>query len=245
MRLGILQCDSVRDHLQPDYGDYPDMFQRLLGRDHDQLDVRVYNLTQGQFPQHLDACDAWLFTGSKWSVYDSDDWIVRAHELVKILHADRRPTIGVCFGHQLVARALGGHVDKAANGWGVGVHTMHVYEQRPWMDPARSEVPLLVSHQDQVQQPPPGAEHLAGHPFCPYDMFQIGDHILTVQGHPEFPKGYSQALMEIRRETLGEDTYTEGMASLDGDVEGGVIASWIHRFLERSLAAQSKPADSA
>ncbi len=244
MRLGILQCDSVREHLQPDYGDYPDMFQGLLGQDRPNLTVRVYDLTQGQFPQDLDECDAWLFTGSKWSVYDPDDWIARAHDLVKVLHTDRRPTIGVCFGHQLVARALGGRVDKAANGWGVGVHTMQVHEPRPWMEPARSQVPLLVSHQDQVQEPPPGAAHLAGHPFCPYDMFQIGEHILTIQGHPEFPKGYSQALMEIRRDTLGEETFNTGMASLDGNVDGHVIASWIHRFLERALAAHSRSADS-
>lgn len=245
MRLGILQCDSVRPQLQPVYGDYPDMFQRLLGRDSDTLAFRVYPLARGDFPRDLGECDAWLFTGSKSSVYDPDDWIAGAHELVRTLHAERRPTIGVCFGHQLVARALGGRVDQAANGWGVGVHTMQIYERRTWMEPARTEVPLLVSHRDQVQAPPPEAEHLGGHPFCRYDLFQIGDHMLTVQGHPEFAKGYSQALMELRRESLGEPTFGEGMASLASEVEGSVIAAWIHRFLGRALETRTQTGDSA
>lgn len=97
MHIGILQCDSVDTNLQPQFNDYPDMFQRLLTSDPagSDLTFRVYDLTAGQFPQSVAECDAWLITGSKWSVNDRDDWISRAHEFVRQLHARRRPTVGI------------------------------------------------------------------------------------------------------------------------------------------------------
>lgn len=232
MRIGILQCDSVREDLQPAFGDYPDMFRQLLHRVDPGLEFRIHDLTRGEAPASLDACDAWLFTGSKWSVYDDQEWIVHAHELARRLHAAQRPTIGICFGHQLVASALGGRVDKAPAGWGVGVHTTRLLGQRPWMQPERRSLSLVVSHQDQVMELPPGAALLAGHEFCPHAILQIGEHVLTFQGHPEFPKAYSRATMEQRRELVGEDVYREGVASLSAPIEEDVAATWILRFLE-------------
>lgn len=234
MRIGILQCDSVREDLQPAFGDYPDMFKYLLRRAEPGLEFRVHDLTRDESPESLDECDAWLFTGSKWSVYDDDDWIARAHELAQRLHAAQRPTIGICFGHQLIASALGGRVEKAPAGWGVGVHTTRLLAQREWMQPERGKLSLVVSHQDQVMKLPPGAELLAGHEFCPHDILQIDEHTLTFQGHPEFPKEYSRATMEQRRALIGEEAYREGMASLSAAIEEDVAAAWILRFLERA-----------
>lgn len=233
MHIGILQCDSVDSNLQPQFNDYPDMFQRLLTSDpvRPQPTFRVYDLTAGQFPQSVAECDAWLITGSKWSVNDRDDWISRAHEFVRQLHAQRRPTVGICFGHQLISRALGGTVEKAAVGWGVGVHTVNVDQQRPWMTPQHDALSLLVSHQDQVIEPPAGAVQLAGHAFCPHGMLEIDGHMLTMQGHPEFPKGYARAVMDKRRDTLGESVYQEGIASLEQSIDPDVVARWVRNFL--------------
>lgn len=232
-RLGILQCDSVPAELQAQFADYPDMFQRVLagGRP---LEFCTYDLPRGQFPESLDECDAWLFTGSRWSAYDPVGWIAQAHDLVRGLHAERRPSLGVCFGHQLIARALGGQVSQAEVGWGVGIHTARIIERRPWMTPGRANLPLLVSHQDQVSVPPEDAQVLASHDFCPYDMLQVGEHILTFQGHPEFPKEYSRALIELRREVIGEPASEQGLASLRGCPEGDIAAGWIRCFLERA-----------
>jgi len=234
MQLGILQCDAVAPDVRSIFGDYPDMFRRLFTAVNPDLRFRVYNLLEGERPLSPLECDAWLFTGSKWSVYDDETWISGAHEIARELHEACRPTIGICFGHQLIARALGGRVEKAAEGWGVGVHTARVLQQREWMKPARRTMSLLVSHQDQVTVLPPGAELLASHAFCPYDTLQIDNHMLTFQGHPEFPKSYLQYIMRNRRERLGEDTYQEGMASLSSPTEEDVAASWILRFLERA-----------
>lgn len=235
MQLGILQCDLVRPEWRSKFGDYPDMFQRLLTIADATLTFRVYDLTNGEFPDTLDECDAWLFTGSKWSVNDTDTWIRRAEALAVRLHQERRPTIGICFGHQLIARALGGRVEKATGvGWGVGVHTTRVIDQQAWMMPAADEIALVVSHQDQVVELPASATLLASHPFCPCDMYQVNEHILTFQGHPEFPKGYSHATMDQRRERIGEPTYQRGVESLAISTDEAVAAEWIVCFLRAS-----------
>jgi GMP synthase-like glutamine amidotransferase len=234
MHIGILQCDSVDSALQPQFGDYPAMHRRLLSANagHRSLTFQTYNLTQGQFPETTDECDAWLFTGSKWSAYDTDDWIARAQQFAQDLYAARRPTIGICFGHQLICQALGGKVEKVNVGWGVGVHTTNIFERRSWMEPGRNTLSLLVSHQDQVIEPPTEAALLAGHPFCPHDMLEIGGFMLTLQGHPEFSKGYSRAVMDKRRDIIGASTYQAGIASLEQSVYASVAANWMLGFLE-------------
>lgn len=239
MHIGILQCDWVDTAMQPEFGDYPAMHEHLLRAAAGQMELTfsVYNLTAEQFPASPHACDAWVVTGSKWSAYDADDWIARAHEFVRALHAELRPTIGICFGHQLIARALGGRVAKAEVGWGVGVHTTNIVARQPWMTPHRDALALLVSHQDQVVEPPAGATLLAGHAFCPHDMFVIGDHMLTLQGHPEFPKGFVRAVMDKRRDILGESVYLEGIASLQQPVEADVAGAWLLAFLQRAVAS--------
>jgi GMP synthase-like glutamine amidotransferase len=238
MKLGILQCDSVRPDLQPQFGDYPDMFRNLLCQAEPDTTFQIYDLTVGDFPTSLDACEGWLFTGSKWSVYDQEDWITQAHALAARLYEHGKPTVGICFGNQLMARALGGRVDKAPQGWGVGVRQAQILLQREWMDPWVSELALLVSHQDQVMTLPADAVRIAGHEFCPNDIVQIGEHVLTFQGHPEFSKGYTRALMEKRQETLGTATYQQGITSLTRNTDEARAERWIFRFLRRAAKVE-------
>ena len=234
MRIGILQCDTVRAELQPAYGDYPDMFRRLLEPAVKGAEFRSWNLAAGARPGSAAACDAWLFTGSQYGVEDGTAWIADAHRLVREIHNAGRPIVGICFGHQLIANALGGRAGRADNGWGVGVHYVEVHTHADWMTPALAQLRLPVSHRDQVHALPPGARHLAGSRFCPHAMFEIDDRVLALQGHPEFRRGYVRALMDRRRERLGEAVYRDGVASLAGDLDRGVVAGWIARFLERA-----------
>lgn len=234
-KLGILQCDRVAPDLVEHYGDYPEMFRNLFDSVLPGLDYASYDLTQNHFPGKLDECDAWLFTGSKWSVYDDELWIKRARELAYALHRAQCPLIGICFGHQLIAEALGGKVAQSGKGWGVGAHTARIDQFAPWMTPARSSLKLLVSHQDQVIDLPEKAQRLASHPFCYNDIVQFGDTTLTFQGHPEFTKGYSRDLMNKRKSTLGEDTHRVGLESLEGALDEAVAAQWLITFLQQAI----------
>lgn len=234
MIIGILKADSVREEFQPEFGDYPYMFQELISKAATSpIEFRTWDVVQEEYPQRLGECDAYLITGSKASVYDDEPWIHRLRDFVVEMHEARTKLIGICFGHQMVAQALGGRTDPADVGWGVGVHESHVIRKDDFMDPPLSSFSLLVSHKDQVSKLPDHATLLARSDFCPFSMFRIDDHILAFQGHPEFCKGYSRALMEMREEILGEEKFTTGMASLQMETQEQIIARWILNFIEK------------
>ncbi|MCX2979873.1 GMP synthase [Halieaceae bacterium IMCC14734] len=231
MKIGILKTDSVRAELVDEFGEYPGMFQQLLRAVDPELEFIVFDVEAGEFPQQLDVADGWLITGSKSSVYEDKPWIHQLQQLVQRLHQERRKLVGICFGHQLVAQALGGATEKSSKGWGVGVHAATFSARPNWSDDDAMEFRLLVSHQDQVTQLPPEAKILAGSEFCENAVCQIGDHILTFQGHPEFVPAYSENLLNIRRDIIGEDNYRGGMASLSLPLDRGRVARWILNFL--------------
>ncbi len=231
MKLGILKTDAVNPDWVGEYGEYPDMFVALLGRLDPELEFAVYDVEEGEYPADIDEVDAYLITGSKSSVYDDKPWIARLMDFVRELHARRKKIVGICFGHQLVAHALGGRTEKSPKGWGVGLHT-HAFNQQPeWHDGGSEAFDVLVSHQDQVVENAEGAEVLAGSDFCENAVVQVGEHILTFQGHPEFLPGYSREIMEYRRAAIGEPVYATGVASLQGQPEGERIGRWILNFL--------------
>ncbi|MEM1142537.1 MAG: GMP synthase [Pseudomonadota bacterium] len=232
MKLGILKTDEVRPEWVDEYGEYPDMFIELLGTRDPSLRFEVYDAMEQEYPEYIDDVDAYLITGSKFGVYDDLEWIHRLTDYVRDLHQAGKKIVGICFGHQLMTLALGGRAEKAAAGWGVGIHT-HQFNQRPeWMDEGSSSFNVLVSHQDQVLEPPPGATTLAGSDFCPHAVCQIGQQVLTFQGHPEFRPEYSREIMEFRRERIGESIYQSGIASLAVPPETDRMANWILRFLK-------------
>ncbi len=233
MKIAILQTDTVRPEFAARYGQYPEMFARLLRQAEPTLEWDGFDVVHMEYPAKLDAYDAFLITGSRFSVYEDLPWIRRLQNFVLQLHQQRKIIIGICFGHQLVAQALGGKTEKATVGWGVGVHAAHWYQKPDWARDADDEFRLLVSHQDQVTRPASGSEVLAGSDFCPNAVCQIGDHILTFQGHPEFVLGYSRDLMQMRSEQLGTAVFQTGMASLQESTNQLQVAHWIIAFIKR------------
>lgn len=236
MKIGILQVDSVREEFQTEFGNYPDMFRELLQKAsnsvlEEDLEICNFDVEYGEYPASPSDCDGYVITGSKRSVYEDEAWITRFRDYIKELHKAKIKMVGICFGHQMLALALGGRSEKADAGWGVGVHSYDVLIKKPYMQPPLANVSALVSHQDQVLELPAGAERLGGSKFCPNSMFQIEDHVLGFQGHPEFSKAYSEALMNLRREILGEEVYKKGMESLQRTIEGDTISQWMLRFL--------------
>lgn len=229
MHLGILKVDSVRDELQPVFGDYPDMFERLLRAADPSVDVSVFDAQHDPLPD-IDVCDGYLITGSRDSVYDDLPWIPPLVAFMSELRDRQIKLAGICFGHQLVAHFFGGKVAPAAAGWAVGVQSSELVASHSWMTPATDHLNLLSSHKDQVQQLPADAEIFATNAFCPIAGFTVEDHTVTIQGHPEFRKDYAQALMTIRREILGESTFETGINSLAQPTNEQVMGRWLINF---------------
>jgi len=218
--------DVARDH-----GDYPALFDALLGPLG--IDLVAYDLQRTGGPSRLDDHDGWIISGSASSAYDDEPWIRDLEGLCRTLLDRAEPLVGVCFGHQVLARAAGGRVERADVGWGVGVHDYHlVGEPPPWLgDGATEPVRMVASHRDQVVALPDGAEVFLTSEFCPHAGFTLGRRAMTVQAHPEFTTGLSAGLLGIRREAIGEARADAAAATLERRPDADAVAGWIARFL--------------
>lgn len=232
MKIGILRTDDVREELVDEFGEYPEIFERLLLRADPSAEFVAYNVLHDQYPAEIDEVDAYLMTGSKASVYDDVDWIKKLNDFVVTLNERKKKLVGICFGHQLVAHVLGGRTEKSDKGWGIGVHRHELNEEGRRLTGQSSGFEVIVSHQDQVVAPPTNSTVLAGNAFCPIAMCRIDNHILTMQGHPEFETDYARQLYTLRREQLGETLMQEGIDSLAIPVDNVQIAKWIIEFIK-------------
>jgi len=232
MKIGILECDHVLERFRHIAGDYREMFTDLFSRHAPQIALRTFDVCNGEFPSSLDSCDAYLATGSRFSAYDDVDWIHALKNLVRRIQEAKKPFVGVCFGHQIMAEALGGKVARADLGWGVGVHSVEVIRPEDWMRPEQSSCGLQYMHQDQVERLPEGGVVIGRSDHCPVAMFRAGDSMLGIQAHPEFPKAYSEALLLDRIERIGGARVNEALASLDLQTDESAVTKWIVEFLE-------------
>jgi GMP synthase-like glutamine amidotransferase len=232
MNIGLLGCDDVPERLRYIAGGYRDMFEKLLAPQIPKLELTWFDVVHGGLPQSTDACDAYVCTGSRYSVYEDRDWIEKLKAFVRKLHEARKPFVGICFGHQVLAEALGGEVTQAAQGWGVGILPMRIMRAEPWMQPPRAKPKLEYMHADQVQKLPPESIVLAEAPHCPVAMFRVGDTMLGIEGHPEFPAPYVEALVRARKERIGEARANAALESLSEKADDDVVARWIANFLK-------------
>ncbi|MCE7058703.1 glutamine amidotransferase-related protein [Dyadobacter sp. CY343] len=230
MQVGLLECDHVREDLLHIAGDYRQMFPALFMQVAPDWEFTFYDVCNGNFPKSVAECDLYICTGSKFSVYDEEDWIFRLKDFVKEINRSGRKYAGICFGHQMLAEALGGKVEKGSPGWCVGVHEFSLIRSAEWIDPQKNHFNLLMMCQDQVVRMPEGSVLLAQTPDCPVGMFQVGGNMIGIQAHPEFPKRYNQALMELRVERVGEEKVNSGIASLALPTDELLIAGWIKNF---------------
>ena len=230
LKIGLLECDHIPEKFSNLAKDYSNLFQDLFP----DYEFRLYDVCRGVFPKSTEECDAFMCTGSRYSVYDDMDWIARLKAFIKMLDEQKKPFVGVCFGHQLLGEALGGKVWKAPAGWNVGAHTFEMVQHGDWMSPSHQELNLLMMCQDQVMELPKHATIHAQTDDCKVGIFTVGDHMLGIQAHPEFTKAYNMALMLDRTMRIGEEKVEKGIESLKLPVHRDVIAKWIMNFLEKS-----------
>ncbi|WP_410217938.1 type 1 glutamine amidotransferase [Paracoccus sp. (in: a-proteobacteria)] len=226
MRIGILQCGQSPAQLKQTLGDYPDMFVRLLdGRG---FEFRTWHVEDMAFPEHVTDADGWLLTGSRHGAYEDHAFIRPLEDFIRRAHDAGVPMVGICFGHQIIAQALGGTVVKHPGGWAVGTQDYDFGGER---------VRLHAWHQDQVVVLPRGAE-VAGHnAFCENAALVYGDRAFTVQAHPEFSDEFVQGLMDTRAKGVVPENLLAGAAARMGEDKGtSLIADRIEAFFRQPRA---------
>jgi GMP synthase (glutamine-hydrolysing) len=235
MKLGILICDQVHDQLQPEFGDYPAMFQGIIEQVNPQIELQFFSAVDRQLPSDIDVCDVYMTSGSRWGVNDDSLWIRELEQFIRRLYDGDKGFVGICFGHQLIATSLGGRVGKSGKGWGVGIYRSGSIIEKSWMSPFKDTLNVVVSHQDQIVELPAQTEVLASNEFCPYSMIQVNDHFLGIQGHPEFSRGYSLALMNSRKDRIPASVITQGTASLSHVADDQLSMGWLLNFLAQTV----------
>jgi GMP synthase-like glutamine amidotransferase len=223
MLIGILQTGLSPDQLMDEMGDYPDMFQRLLAGHG--FTFKTWRVLEGEFPPDVKAADGWLITGSKFGAYEDHPWIPPLEDFIRASYAAHVPMVGICFGHQIIAQAMGGRVEKFTKGWAVGATDY---------DFGGKTVRLNAWHQDQVVEKPDAAEVVGSNDFCANAALLYDDRAFTVQPHPEFKPAFVDGLMKTRGKGLVPDGLLEAAtARLDEPLHESSMADQIAAFFKQ------------
>ncbi len=240
MIVGILETGDVDPTLIDRHGDYPGMFRTLLHAVDGDLEFAVVKVNAGEMPGSPAEADAWLVTGSRHGVYDDLPWIGPLKDFLRESIAAGVPVVGICFGHQILAEALGGRAEKSDKGWGLGVQDYELVNRPAWLDHVPDRFSVLALHQDQVVALPAGATVLARSPHCEYAAVAYGDldkpAAITLQPHPEFDRKYMDDLIALRAgRAIPVDLAEKGRARLHQDVHSHAWAKLIVDYLKRAV----------
>ncbi len=227
MKIGILQTGLVPEEMAADHGQYSDIFARFL--EHHDFTHETWSVVSGDFPENADTCDGWLITGSRHGAYEDWPWIPPLETLIRDIIAAKRPLIGVCFGHQIIAQALGGTVVQFDQGFATGPQ---VY------DFPTGQKTIHAWHGDQVISPPEGAETIARNDFCAHAALLYPGKAFTIQPHPEFEDGFIHGLLDHRASgTIPPEQIAQTRANMGTTLDSSDILTQMARFYREGQIA--------
>ena len=232
MKVTIIQTGDVPQSLQSSFGPYPSMFHTMFDEAGQPFDYEAIRVFDGEpFPDVADL-DAIVITGSAAGVYDDYTWMDPLRAFIRSVYANATPMVGICFGHQIMADALGGDVRKSEKGWGLGRHVYGVKTRPEFMSSVGADLAIACSHQDQVITAPKDATVILGSDFTPNaGLFYKNGAALSFQPHPEFKDNYTRALAELRRGKAPDEVVDGAVSSLAINSDSRDVAGYIGKFL--------------
>jgi len=234
IKLGILQVNHDKS---VEVGDaFPDdahRFRDLFDAQEERFQYRVYMTIGGELPESLDEQDAFLITGSPLSVLDKHIFTNDLIEFIKRCDAAKKPLLGACFGHQVIALALGGKVERSNTGYNVGIEDTRFHNHRSWMQPTVDSLPMYVFHEDQVTELPAGCELLGSTDGCKNASFAKGSHIFTTQAHPEFSNDFMSCVLKFTQNKMDSEDVKNAWDSMQSEQHGAVFAQWSTNFFKK------------
>jgi GMP synthase-like glutamine amidotransferase len=237
-RITIIEAGQIPIVHRERHGSFPDMFRRMLGAADPAATFDVVSIPNGDALPDSRELEAVLITGAAAGVYDAFDWIAPLEDFVRAAYVHKTPMVGICFGHQLIAQALGGTVRKSEMGWGIGRHVYQVLPDNGVIE--GEEVAMACSHQDQVVVAPDDALTILSSDFTPHaGLLYANGATLTLQAHPEFDLAFAQVCCELRAGKAPDDVVATAKASLARPLDSAKLGSAITRFLTRKSVPSS------
>ncbi len=231
MKIGILLCGHLEETLDQKHGSMFDMFSVLL-QDND-FEFASFAVVDGEFPESVHTCDGWMVSGSVHGAYEHHEWIAPLEDFIRAAYNDGVPIVGICFGHQIMAQALGGKVEKYSGGWGIG-HTVYQFNEN------QSQMALLAMHQDQVVEKPPQARLIAQTDFCANAGLAYQGNAISFQPHPEFTPEFMRDLIRHKIELgMPREQGEAAIALIQDENDSGSIAMQLVEFYKSIHASRS------
>lgn len=227
-KFAVLLCAEDSEYVKKKYGGYFGVFVRMLGEEGETWDV--YKVAKNEFPndEEIEMYDGFVITGSCSDAHSNELWICKLLILLKNLDSLNKKVLGICFGHQILGRALGGKTGRASTGWDIGLRTVNFSSASSKLFSAH-KIPVTLNiiecHQDEVLELPPKVEVIARSNKTSIEMFKYGDHMMGIQGHPEYNKDILLHLIDrLLQKNLIGDSYanelrTKFVESHDPDKE--------------------------
>lgn len=228
MKIGILQAGYTPKPLVDEFGQYPAMFERLL-TGHG-FEFETYDVANNQFPKNINVCDGWLITGSANSAYEDMAFIAKLETFIKNVYSAKIPIVGICFGHQILAQALGGKVDKYIDGLNIG-GGLNIGQSSYQL--GNQTIDLLAIHQDQVTTIPDCAQVILSNGFCKNAGLSYNNKAISFQPHPEFSPKFMNALIDLKsNKELSEQQAIQKKITVNAENDSNMLARIISEFFK-------------
>lgn len=233
MHIGILVTNTDESAFAQRHPKDGEKFRALLQPLRPDWIFTTILVKDGVFPHYLDAFDGFVITGSPASATGNDPWILKLMDTIRDIDQRKIPTVGICFGHQAIGRALGGELGKNPGGWGFGISPTYFEKHEAWMEPKAETLNLYSAHSEQVLRAPDRAVVLGGDDFCAVGSFRIGEHIFTTEYHPEMTPEFISALADEITPYVGEDIAHKAKRQIATQkADGKIFARWMVNFFE-------------
>ncbi|MBE8215930.1 MAG: type 1 glutamine amidotransferase [Endozoicomonadaceae bacterium] len=230
-KIALLACNLPHPKL-PGYSNIQ-IIHDFLNRENIAFDIYPFSCINSDFPENTSDFDGFIINGSPVSCYDNLSWILELEDFIRAAYLDSVPVVGICFGHQVIAQALGGVVEKSKIGFQLGVNVMTLTDSYlPYMPEIEDQLNIFVSYQDQIITLPNEARLLAKTDNCPYFMLKY-DRMLTIQGHPELDDYHQKLLINalLEKNIINKPQSILAEKSLKKRTHNAEISKWICRFL--------------